>query len=514
MSNYDVLLINPIDNTAVKNGLGLNVPPLNLMYLGGMLEENSFSVKILDDDLYQEGSEKISNIVSKIDPLVVGVTATTATIKESLKYIRAVKEKLPNALTVIGGPHSTFLPVETLNEEPNLDVVVIGEGEETLVEVADKYSIYENIENFSDIKGIVYRDRISSGRIDSAAIDSNNVDIDRISSDGIYKGRNHNEGFHGEQIKINEPRPLIKDLDSLPFPARHLIPFKSYKLSNQAGGMITSRGCPYSCNYCSSSLIMGKKFRTRSPDNVVDELEVLVDKYGLKDVAFLDDIFMLNKKRAKLIADEIKRRNIDVSFVASSRVNTVDKSLLESLKNVGMKTLYCGVESGSQRVLDLMKKGITLQQARDAFKTAKEVGVDVIGSFILGYPGETSKEMDETINFSIELDPDYSQYSILTPFPGTPIHSQLNDGNLLSTNGWDDYTVLKSVINYEKLGLSKSFVERKLAKAYIKFYTRPKYLIKHRNMFKVLLQTIHRSFIRPIFRQETPKGWYNALKEE
>lgn len=500
MGNTDVLLINPIDNTAVKNGLGLNVPPLNLMYLAGTLEEESFSVKIFDDDLYQEGSEKITDIVSKIDPLVVGVTATTATIKESLEYIRNIKETLPNLLTVIGGPHSTFLPVETLNDEPNLDVVTIGEADRTLIEIADKYSVDENIEKFSNIRGIAYRD----------SFDKN----PNISKDYLKDANHSKRKSYGGKVRITQLRPLIEDLDSLPFPARHLIPFKSYKLSDQAGGMITSRGCPYSCNYCSSSLIMGKKFRTRSPENVVDELEELVDKYGLTDVAFLDDIFMLNKKRAVLIADEIRARNIDVGFVASSRVNTVDKSLLESLKNVGMKTLYCGVESGSQRVLDLMKKGITLQQARDAFKTAKDVGVDIIGSFILGYPGETAKEMDETINFSIELDPDYSQYSILTPFPGTPIHSQLDHGNLLSTNDWDDYTVLKSVINYEKLGLSKRLVEMKLAKAYLKFYTRPRYLIKHRNMFKVLIQTIHRSFIKPIFNQGTPKGWYHTFKND
>lgn len=512
MPNTDVVLINPIDNTAVKNGLGLNVPPLNLLYLAGTLEEESFSVKILDDDLYQMGSEKIIDTVSKIDPTVVGVTATTATIKESLIYIRNIKQDLPNVLTVIGGPHSTFLPVETLNDEPNLDVVTMGEGEKTLVEIADKYSIDENLEKFSDIKGIAYRNRYRDNYGDSYG---DKLDKNLISSpDYLRDVDSNNKRDHHEKIKITEPRPLIKDLDSLPFPARHLIPFKSYELSDQAGGMITSRGCPYSCTYCSSSLIMGKKFRTRSPENVVDELEELVDKYGLKDVAFLDDIFLLNKKRAGLIADEIRERNIDVGFVASSRVNTVDKSLLESLKNVGMKTLYCGVESGSQRVLDLMKKGITVQQARDAFKTAKEVGVDIIGSFILGYPGETSKEMDETINFSIELDPDYSQYSILTPFPGTPLHSELNDENLLSKNGWDDYTVLKSVINYEKFGLSKSFVERKLIKAYLKFYTRPRYLIKHREMFKVLIQTIHRSFIRQLFKQETPKGWYNTLEND
>lgn len=475
MTSADVLLINPIDKTVVKNSLGLNIPPLNLMYLASSLEEASIPVKIFDDDLYQLGSETITKIVSKIDPKIIGITATTATIKNSLNYLKIIKKELTNTLTVIGGTHPTFMPNEVLNEEDSLDVVVIGEGEKTLVDIANNYIKNEN-KDLSNVKGIVYKD---NGR-----------------------------------IIATEPRPLIENLDTLPFPARHLVPFKSYKLSNQAGGMITSRGCVFSCNYCSSSLIMGRKFRTRSPENVVDELEELVYKYGLKDIAFLDDIFMLNKKRAELIATEIKNRDLDVSFVASSRVNMVDRSLLESLKSSGMKTLYCGVESGSQRVLDLMGKGITLEQVKNAFKIAKGVGVDVVGSFILGYPGETAKEMDETINFSIKLNPDYSQYSILTPFPGTPIYSMLKKEDLLDTENWDMYTVLTSVIKYEKLGLSNKLVEKKLTKAYLKFYTRPRYIFEHRGIFKLLLKTIFRSYILPKINGGTPKGWYNALQED
>lgn len=474
MTNSEVLLINPIDKTSVKNDLGLKIPPLNLMYLAAVLEEASIPVKIVDDDLYQAGYDKIASLASKINPMVIGVTATTATIKIALEYIKIVKKVLPNALTVLGGSHSTFLPNETLKSEKALDVVVIGEGEETIVDLAGKYVKTGNKE-LSEVKGIAYR--------------------------------------NNDRIKMTQPRPLIKDLDSIPFPARHLVPFKSYEVTNQSGGMITSRGCVFSCNYCSSSLIMGKKFRSRSPENVVDELEELVNKYGLRNVAFLDDVFMLNKKRAGIIADEIKNRSMDVSFIASSRVNTVDRKVLESLKNSGMSTLYCGVESGSQRVLDLMGKGISLKQARDAFRVATDVGVDVVGSFILGYPGETVKEMDQTIDFSIKLDPDYCQYSILTPFPGTPIYYELKQNNLLDTENWDRYTVLNSVINYEKMGLSKQLVERKLNKAYLKFYTRPKYLIKHRNLVKVLLKTLLRSYLIPKLRSRTPKGWYKTVQE-
>lgn len=472
----DVLLINPLDETQVKNKLGFKVPPLNLMYLAAALEKASMSVKIIDDDLMQIGFEKVAELASKLNPAVAAFTATTATIKTALKYVEAVKRLLPNTLTVIGGPHATFLPTETLKSSDALDLVVIGEGERTLVDIADKYDENE-IGKLSKIKGIVYR--------------------------------------NNDKIKTTQPRPLIENLDDLPFPARHLVPFESYGTSkDQSGGMITSRGCVFSCGYCSSSLIMGKKFRARSPENVVDEIEELVDKYKIRDIAFLDDTFMLSKKRAQAISDEIRERGLDMAFVASSRVDTVDRQLLARLKNSGMDTLYYGVESGSQRVLDLMRKGITLNQAEDAVKTAKDIGIDVVASFIIGYPGETAEEIDQTIDFSIKLDPDYSQYSILTPFPGTPIFCKLKEKKLLDTENWDKYTVLDPVIKYEKLGLSKKLIRMKLAKAYFKFYTRPKYFIKRPYMFKVLMGTLFRSFVIPKLKGGIPKGWFRNLQSE
>ena len=370
------------------------------------------------------------------------------------------------------------MPTETLKESPSLDAVVIGEGEETLTDLANNYC-ETNYKNLDEVKGIVYRD------------------------------------IKTENIKINQPRPLINDLNSIPFPARHLVPFESYgSTKDRTSDMITSRGCVYSCGYCSSSLVMGKKFRSRSPENVVDEIEELQGNYQVKDIAFMDDTFMLNKKRANAIADEIKSRGLDIGFVASSRVDMVDKNLLEKLKSAGLSTLYYGVESGSQRVLNLMKKGITLTQAETAVKTAKDIGVEVLTSFILGFPGETRDEIDETINFSIKLDADYSQFSILTPFPGTPIYNELKEKKLIDTENWDKYTVLKSVIKYDELGLSKKMVERKLTKAYLKFYARPKYLLKHRHMLKVILDIVYRSFILPKINGGDSKGWYQKLENE
>jgi len=470
----DVILVNPMDETQVSTKLGLKVPPLNLMYLAAALEKDSAEVNIIDDDLKQKGPDKLANEISKLDPNVVGITATTASINTALNYIDSIKKNLPNVLTVVGGSHATFLPEDTLKECKGLDVVVIGEGEETIVDLTNNY-IKNGFKNLNEVKGIAYK----------------------------------NNGV----IKRSESRELIKNLDEIPFPARHLLPFESYGTSeDESGGVITSRGCVFNCGYCSSSLIMGKKFRGRSPSNVVDELEELANKYKIRDIAFLDDTFMLNKRRAQSIANAIKERGLDISFVASSRVDKVDKKLLESLKQSGMATLYYGVESGSQRILNLMRKGITLKQAENAVKTAKNVGVDILTSFILGYPGETPDEMDKTIKFAIKLDADYSQFSVLTPFPGTPVYYELKSKNLLDTEHWNRYTVIHPVIKYEKLGLSKKIIEKKLAKAYLKFYTRPKYILKHPHMLKVFLETVYRSFIIPKFNIGVPKGWYRNLR--
>lgn len=472
----DVMLINPYDENAVKNGLGFITPPLNLMYLASSLENASFSVKIVDDDLLQMGYEKVSQLAAKLNPQIIAITATTSTIKTALKYMKLIKKLLPNSLYVIGGPHPTFMPREVLNESV-LDVVVLGEGEETLVDLTRKY-MDKNSMDLEDIRGIAYQDL-----------------------------------YHGN-IKFTQPRTLIEDLDSLPLPARHLIPFQSYGISkDQSGGMITSRGCVFACGYCSSSLIMGKKFRSRSPANVVDEIEELLYKYKIRDIAFMDDTFMLNKRRANDIAQEIEDRNLDVSFVASSRVDMVDYNLLKKLKHSGMSTLYYGVESGSQRILNLMKKGITLKQAEDAVCSAKDAGLNVLTSFILGYPGETADDINKTIDFSIKLNPDYSQFSILTPFPGTPIYHELNKNGLISTSNWEEYTVLEPVLEYEKMGLTKGMVKRKLIEAYLKFYARPSYLLKHRRMIKTIFEIIMRSFLLPKVHGSTGKGWYHDLNE-
>jgi anaerobic magnesium-protoporphyrin IX monomethyl ester cyclase len=256
------------------------------------------------------------------------------------------------------------LPEETLDRGRSVDIAVMGEGEDTLAELV---ATVEKGADLSEVDGIAYRAE--------------------------------------DRIKVNRPREMRANIDDFPLPARDLIRLKDYRdpvKKKPIGTMITSRGCVFGCAYCASSRMMGGRFRARSPISIVDEMEVLIGM-GVEDIEFIDDIFVLDRKRASEIAKEIVRRGLDIGFTASSRVDTISRPLLSELKGAGLTSLYLGIESGSQRILDLMGKRTTLAQVHDAVRTAKELDVNVVGSFILGYPGETLGEMDETIRLSLKL---------------------------------------------------------------------------------------------------------------
>ncbi|MFA6332542.1 MAG: radical SAM protein [Methanoregula sp.] len=477
-----VVFVNPLDTSLTARGLGLKTPPLNLMYLAGAVEQAGFFPDIIDANLLNAPPDKITEIISRLRPDLAGLTATTATISKAFQYIKKIRDAVPECFIFIGGPHVTFLPTETLAECRELDAVVIGEGEETVVDLVKSFSTTDP--HWPDtIRGIAYRRK----------------DGDR------------------ERIMVTPARPLIQNLDAIAFPARHLVPFNEYKLLNRnaaIGFMITSRGCTFACNYCSSSYMMGGKFRARSPKNVVDEVEELAVAYHVDTIEFLDDNFMLDRPRALNIAREIRSRGLDVSFVASSRVNEVNHDVLSELKQAGLSTIYYGVESGSPRTLELMNKRITLSMAEDAVRTAKDCGISVLTSFILGYPGETYEDMNATIRFAIHLDPDYAQFTILTPYPGTPIFQELKEKNLLATDDWDRYTVMEPVIRYESYGLTSKQVSRKLREAYLRFYLRPGYLFRRPGLLKTVFFTLYHSYLRPAFRHSDPQGWYRNLPAE
>jgi radical SAM superfamily enzyme YgiQ (UPF0313 family) len=467
-----VILINPLENQAYK-WMSMKVPPMGIMYIAAYLEKFGVPVEILDANILDYSAERVASEVGRSGASLVGVTATTATVNSALNVVREVRLTSPDAVTMVGGPHVTYTAADTLADCAGLDLVVAGEGEETALELAkalDGFSWGDGERmpgsrrardfqsRVSGVRGIVYRDANDPGSPIAMPL-----------------------------------RPPIMDLDSIPFPARHMVPFDRYVAWGKTGSIglvMTSRGCPFACKYCVSSRMAGVKFRGRSAKNIVDEVEFIKENYGLDYIEFIDDIFTMSHRRVREVTSELTSRGMGIKWAASSRVNTINKELIDTMKKSGLTTLYFGVESGSQRVLDLMNKRITIEQARAAFRAARECNVDTIGSFILGYPGETLDEMKSTIRLSLELDPDLAQYTILTPYPGTPIYDELKAAGLLKQVGWESYTFTEPVIDYRAFGYSGASVKRMLIWAYARFYLRPSYMVRHASMAPAAIKTI------------------------
>ena len=425
-------------------------PPLGIAYIASVLEREGASVRIIDAPIMGLRHRDIVKIVERDKPLLVGATCTTPSYYSAAQVLRGVKSVDEDITTVIGGPHVSFTPVETLRENPQIDYVVIGEGENTALEL---YKCMSEGGEAKDIPGIAYR--------------------------------------RGKRVKLTQPRPLIRELDSLPFPAWHLLPMDRYRaLGMREFPIFTSRGCPYRCIFCVSSLLMGKKYRFRSAKNVVDEMEVLVKKYRIKNIAVLDDTFMLIKRRAKEIAREILERGLEVWWGASSRVDIVDYETLREMRRAGCTAIYVGVESGDPRVLRWYRKGITPAQAVKAVETARRAGVGVLASFILGAPIETVDSILNTIRFAVKLNPDYAQFTILTPFPGTWLYQYALKHHMLLTRDWSKYDTQTPVMRLPYISPAK--LKELLIKAYLYFYLRLSY-IKDRivkKQFPIVLEAI------------------------
>ncbi|MEM2345497.1 MAG: radical SAM protein, partial [Archaeoglobaceae archaeon] len=390
-------------------------------------------------------------LVKKIkNSIIVGITSTTPTFVSALNYAKKIKEVFPDVFVILGGVHISFEPEKAVSND-FVDAVCIGEGEETIVEVAERVEAGKTLEG---VKGIYYKE----------------------------------EG----KLRKNEPRNFIENLDSLPFPAFDLMPLEKYSVLGQKikhFPMITSRGCPFACRYCSSSLFMGHRFRARSAKNVVDEIEWLMDEFKAKHIAFSDDTFTLNKKRVVEICEEIKRRKLEITWSCSSRIDTVTDELLKLMKSVGCVAIYYGIESASKRILEYYRKRISIERAKEVVRTTRKIGISTICSFIIGAPIETREEMKKTLEFAIKLDPDYAQFTILTPYPGTEIYEEAKRKNLLLSENYEDYTAAKPVI---KTQVSPKELAAILKSCYLKFYLRPRFILRElwKGNLGVILKTI------------------------
>ena len=410
--------------------------PLGLAYLGAVAEKVGHEVKVIDCQAERLDYETFRNRISQTQSDIIGVTATTLLYKSAMQLINIAKEIQPQAVTMLGGSHGTFWDENALNEYPSLDVVVRREGEQTFIELLAKL---QTKADFGDVLGITFR---KEGKI------------------------------------IRTPdRPFLEDLDSLPFPAHHLLPLNELKHNGKIlFPLFTSRGCVYWCDFCSTVRMFGRGYRMRSPKNVVDEMQLVHDKYGVDQVTFYDDAFSVNRERVVKICEELHARKLDMTWDCGTRVDMVDRDLLKTMYDAGCIAVWLGVESGSEAMLGAMNKRIKLDQTRTAYKTAHKVGLMTIANTVLGFPGETEQTAWETIRFIKELNPDDVGFYVATPYPGTPMYEQVKSNGWLKVTDFDKYDTAGPTFETPTMSMAKLAEIR--YKAYQQFYLRPRYVLK------------------------------------
>ncbi|MFO7667313.1 MAG: radical SAM protein [Desulfobacterales bacterium] len=382
-------------------------PPLGLAYIAAALEREGAEVKILDLVVFPYSKLLLESVIKNFAPRIVGTTAVTMTFDNAMDVIKDVKSIDTSILTVMGGPHVTFCAEETLAAYPEIDFVVLGEGEETVVELA---RAIESGSDTSGIEGIAFR--VKSG----------------ITNTGLRKSH------------IN--------VDLLPFPARHLLPLGRYRALGMPVSMTTSRGCPFKCIFCVGRKMVGAKVRYRNPQKVADEMEQLA-AFGFRQINVADDLFTSNENHCLKVCDEIIKRGLVIKWTSFARVDTVSVKVLERMRKAGCHTVSFGVESGNREILKRIRKGITPEQVINAVNMCNEAGVSPHASFILGLPGETPETLKETVDFGEKLKSMGVSHGfhLLAPFPGTEVREEKEKFDIrFLSDDWRDYHANRAIV--------------------------------------------------------------------
>lgn len=439
MEKIRVLLIKPpsSSNATLNQSLGL-------AYLAATLEKKKILVKIIDAPVLGYRGKTIIKEARKFQPTVIGLTCLTPEFPSTLKLATSLKKYFPDCLIILGGPHPTVAPKETL-KYACFDLVVLGEAEKTFPQLLKV--IKQDKNKMEKVKGIAFK-----------------------------KGR---------KIIITPPQPFVKNLDTFPFPARHLLPpLEKYQPSPGSyrslpvGIIVTSRGCPFNCTFCNRN-VFGNHPRFRSPKNVVDEMEILIKKYGAREIRIWDDTFNLKPERVVAICQEICQRKLKFSWTCQARVNFVDLKTLKWMKKAGCWQISYGIESGNQEILNKIKKGITLEMVRKGVLKTKRAGLEAKGFFMLGLPGETEQTMRETIDFAKKLPLDLAAFSITIPYPGTELYQQGRKSGELKKTSWENFLPYEpGELPFVPKGLTAKKIIAYQKQAYKEFYFRPKILIR------------------------------------
>jgi radical SAM superfamily enzyme YgiQ (UPF0313 family) len=400
------------------------LPPLSLSYLAGVLAQEGIEVRILDFLVTSYHPRKLRRALDEYRPQLVGATCVTLNYPIARRMLKVCKAFDPHIFTIIGGPHVTFTLEETLLQSPWIDAIVIGEGERTLVELA---RAVEEDKDIRQVAGIALAD--------------------------------------GGMVIKTPPQARIENLDQLPLPARELLPMARYRALGTPCTVITSRGCPYSCIFCSGHRMFGPKIRFRSPGLVVDEIEKLQRDFELAKINIVDDTFTVNHHHARAVCEEMLRRNLKIPWSVFTRVDSINEDLAQLMKRAGCEWMLFGVESADEEILKTIRKGITPDKVRRGVKIAAEAGIGVFNSFIFGLPGESRDTALKSMAFGDELYHKYGAkyaFHILSPLPGTELYERAKDyGIRILSRNWARYNANEPIT--ETATMSREMIKEAMA---------------------------------------------------
>lgn len=428
---HDRAMVNTREIPSVVNRMGA-WPPLGIAYLSASLRQAGHCVSFFD--CVREGwtAADLERELRGYGPDMAGITTTTPEIQGAVEAATVARATARHV--IVGGPHLSLLPVETM-AHPCFDYAVAGEGEEALPKLIEVLGGKGNIE---EVPGLVWR---AEGKV------------------------------------VRNPHAIVPDLDALPFPDRGVIPPRRYERADARrpmATMISTRGCPFTCGFCHRPPEQ-RKVRHRSPGLVADEMDRLVKEFGVREIIFCNDMLTVNAAQIEALCREIRRRRLRVHWQGATRVDIVDAALMRLMRESGCTQLKFGVESGSQAILDRMRKGITIKQVRTAFAGAREAGLKTGAYFILGYVGETPETLEATIRLACELRPDYVMFYPGVPLPGTLFHDDAVSAGLIDPDYWKGYTL---GTRSDRLPFLVPDLDGWLQKAFGSFYRRPAYLFQ------------------------------------
>jgi anaerobic magnesium-protoporphyrin IX monomethyl ester cyclase len=415
--------------------------PLGIFYLAAYIRSKGHEVCVIDAEAQQKTVDDLTALSVQFHPDVVGISATTVAFPRALQVAEAIKKHPGDIPVIIGGPHVTAA-VDDVMSHPSVDFAVLGEGEVTLAALLD---VLARKADPSAVEGIAYR---NSGR-----------------------------------VVITPRHPYIDNIDNIPFPAYDLVPdmtlynpppanYKALPVAN----IITSRGCPNQCTFCDRS-VFGQKLRLRSPENIAAEIETLYRQYGIREIAFVDDTFTLRPERIVALFKILDEKNIRFPWTCMSRINTVDHDILKFMKEHGCWHISFGIESGSDEILTMIKKKISLKRAAEIIGICRNLHIRTKGFFIVGHPGETAATIEQTIRLALELPLDDVVVTLNTPLPGTEQYESATHYGTLGSLDWSTFNMWNPV--FIPKGLSREFLILKHKEFYRRFYLRPRIIARY-----------------------------------